>query len=173
MWLKTIESVAEQLCIILKDYDVAYMVAEMYVPMRVDASIKKCRKFHIKLIRNRFGPNLQLLRCGAHHCNSHPLFHSTIVREAGKMNIRRNDIWLSSICNILGLTLRRGACGPTIHRNDLKTETNRIKKEYLFRLDSLALRDRDDERVERIQRENTVRLELYAQLLAQQMMALQ
>ena len=49
MWLKIIKSVSEQLChpLAIKDYDVAYMVAEKYVKMRVEDSIEKERAFYI------------------------------------------------------------------------------------------------------------------------------
>ena len=49
MYTKIIQSVAEQLCQpwAIKDYDVAYMVSEKYVKMRVDDSIEKERAFYI------------------------------------------------------------------------------------------------------------------------------
>ena len=46
MWTKTIQSVAEQLCIILKDYDVSYEVARYYVQRRVEDSTEECRRYH-------------------------------------------------------------------------------------------------------------------------------
>ena len=46
MWTKTIQSVAEQLCTILKDYDVSYEVARYYVQRRVEDSIEECRRYH-------------------------------------------------------------------------------------------------------------------------------
>jgi hypothetical protein len=47
MWLKTINDVANQLCHLIKDYDVAYMVAELYVKMRVHDSTEEAREFHL------------------------------------------------------------------------------------------------------------------------------
>jgi len=47
MWLKTIRDVAEQLCHLIRDYDVAYTVAELYVKMRVHDSIESEREFYI------------------------------------------------------------------------------------------------------------------------------
>ena len=46
MWTKTIQSVAEQLCTIFKDYDVSYEVARYYVQRRVEDSIEECRRYH-------------------------------------------------------------------------------------------------------------------------------
>ena len=46
MWTKTIQSVAEQLCTILKDYDVSYEVAKYYVQKRVEDSVEECRRYH-------------------------------------------------------------------------------------------------------------------------------
>ena len=46
MWTKTIQSVAEQLCTILKDYDVSYEVARYYVQKRVEDSVEECRRYH-------------------------------------------------------------------------------------------------------------------------------
>ena len=146
MWLKTIESVAEQLCIILKDYDVAYMVAEIYVPMRVDASIKECRKFHTKLIRDRFGEGLRFLCSGSHHYNTHLLFHSMIVRKAKEMKIRRNDIWLSSMCAGSWGIPKLGEVDPTKNMmNDLKIDPNYVVENYLFRRDVLEWSEMDYE----------------------------
>ena len=46
MWTKTIQSVAEQLCSILKDYDVSYEVAKYYVQKRVEDSTEESRRYH-------------------------------------------------------------------------------------------------------------------------------
>tara|TARA_Y100001970_G_C14171481_1_gene824451 strand:+ start:768 stop:1286 length:519 start_codon:yes stop_codon:yes gene_type:complete len=46
MWTKTIQSVAEQLCTIFKDYDVSYEVARYYVQRRVEDTIEECRRYH-------------------------------------------------------------------------------------------------------------------------------
>ena len=46
MWTKTIQSVAEQLCTIFKDYDVSYEVARYYVQRRVEDSTEECRRYH-------------------------------------------------------------------------------------------------------------------------------
>ena len=46
MWTKTIQSVAEQLCTIFKDYDVSYEVARYYVQKRVNDSVEECRRYH-------------------------------------------------------------------------------------------------------------------------------
>ena len=46
MWTKTIQSVAEQLCTIFKDYDVSYEVARYYVQRRVEDSVEECRRYH-------------------------------------------------------------------------------------------------------------------------------
>jgi len=138
--------VAEQMCIILKDHDVAYMVAEIYVPMRVDDSIKECRKFHTKLIRDRFGADLRLLRWGSRHSNTHNLFHSMIVCKAKEMKIKRNDIWLSSICSGSWGIYKLGEVDPTINRmNDLKIDPNYVVENYLFRRDILEWSEMDYE----------------------------
>ena len=47
MWLKTIIDVTEQLCHLIKDYDVCLMVAEHYVKMRVHQATKAEREFHM------------------------------------------------------------------------------------------------------------------------------
>ena len=46
MWLKTIRDVAEQLCHLIRDYDVAYTVAELYVKMRVHQATEEARIYH-------------------------------------------------------------------------------------------------------------------------------
>ena len=90
MYTKIIQSVAEQLChpLAIKDYDVACMVANNYVKMRVEDSLKECKKFHIKILRNRFGHGLLALRAGVNHHNSHELFHSMICYISSKRGIR-------------------------------------------------------------------------------------
>ena len=48
MWTKTIQSVADQLChpLGIKDYDVALMVAELYIQKRITDSTEESRKYH-------------------------------------------------------------------------------------------------------------------------------
>jgi hypothetical protein len=47
MWSETIKNVAEQLCHLIRDYDVAYMVAELYVKKRVHQATESEREFHM------------------------------------------------------------------------------------------------------------------------------
>lgn len=56
MWTKTIQSVAEQLCTILKDYDVSYEVARYYVQNRVKDSTEECRRHHFDCLTLRKMP---------------------------------------------------------------------------------------------------------------------
>ena len=56
MWTKTIQSVAEQLCTILKDYDVSYEVAQYYVQKRVEDSTEECRRHHFDYLTLRKMP---------------------------------------------------------------------------------------------------------------------
>jgi len=47
MWQKTIEDIAVQLCsLLIKDYDVALLVAKCYVSLRVNDSINSSREYH-------------------------------------------------------------------------------------------------------------------------------
>lgn len=69
MWTKTIQSVAEQLCLILKDYDVSYKVAELYIQKRVEDSTEECRKYHFDCLTLRQMPKKENKRTIAliHH----------------------------------------------------------------------------------------------------------
>ena len=53
MLTKIIKNVAEQLCqpFFIRDYDVAYKVATIYVQIRIKDSIEKCRKYHIERLK--------------------------------------------------------------------------------------------------------------------------
>ena len=47
MWTKTIKDVADQLCpLLIKDYDVALLVANYYVSLRVEDSVHISRDYH-------------------------------------------------------------------------------------------------------------------------------
>ena len=60
MWTKIIQLVADQLChpLIIRDYDVAYLVAENYVSMRIEDSTEKCRQYHFDRLTIRMMPDL-------------------------------------------------------------------------------------------------------------------
>ena len=56
MWSKTIVSVAEQLTKIIKDYDVSYQVAEIYVKKRIHDSIEESRQYHLDRLSIKMTP---------------------------------------------------------------------------------------------------------------------
>ena len=60
MWTKIIQLVADQLChpLIIRDYDVAYLVAENYVSMRIEDSTEECRQYHFDRLTIRMMPDL-------------------------------------------------------------------------------------------------------------------
>ena len=60
MWTKIIQLVADQLChpLIIRDYDVAYLVAENYVSMRIEDSTEECRQYHFDRSTIRMMPDL-------------------------------------------------------------------------------------------------------------------
>ena len=59
MWTKIIQLVADQLChpLIIRDYDVAYLVAENYVTMRIEDSTEECRQYHFDRLTIRMMPD--------------------------------------------------------------------------------------------------------------------
>jgi len=59
MWTKIIQLVADQLChpLIIRDYDVAYLVAENYVSMRIEDSTEECRHYHFDRLTIRIMPD--------------------------------------------------------------------------------------------------------------------
>ena len=59
MWTKIIQLVADQLChpLIIRDYDVAYKVAENYVTMRIEDSTEECRHYHFDRLTIRMMPD--------------------------------------------------------------------------------------------------------------------
>ena len=59
MWTKIIQLVADQLChpLIIRDYDVAYKVAENYVSMRIEDSTEECRHYHFDRLTIRMMPD--------------------------------------------------------------------------------------------------------------------
>ncbi len=59
MWTKIIQLVADQLChpLIIRDYDVAYLVAENYVSMRIEDSTEECRQYHFDRLTIRMMPD--------------------------------------------------------------------------------------------------------------------
>ena len=59
MWTKIIQLVADQLChpLIIRDYDVAYLVAENYVSMRIEDSTEECRQYHFDRLTIRIMPD--------------------------------------------------------------------------------------------------------------------
>jgi len=85
MWLKTIIDVTEQLCHLIKDYDVCLMVAEHYVKMRVHQATKAEREFHMS--------NLDFH--GHYYRTDHKLFSGQLRYMASKTTIR-SQFWRAS-----------------------------------------------------------------------------
>jgi len=87
-------NVANQLTPLFEDYDVAIIVASHYVKIRAKDSEIKSRKFHTKCLREKFGPELILLRSGlGKHYHSHVLFEIMISYMISKKGIRSNHNW--------------------------------------------------------------------------------
>ena len=57
MWTKTIQSVADQLYYLIKDYDVSYMVAELYVQKRVQQTTEESRRYQFDRLTLRLMPD--------------------------------------------------------------------------------------------------------------------
>ena len=82
MWSKTIKDVAEQLCHLIRDYDVAYMVAEHYVKKRVHRATEDEREFHMS--------NLDVH--GHYYRTDHKLFSGQLRYLTSPITIRHH-LW--------------------------------------------------------------------------------
>ena len=90
MWLKTINDVAEQLYHLIGDYDVAYMVAELYVKKRVHQATEEAREFHVSNYwRVRAPPTI-------YSYNDSKLFRSTLRYLASPQGVRCAQTWIVS-----------------------------------------------------------------------------
>ena len=85
MWLKTINDVAEQLCYLIKDYDVCLMVAKYYVMERVHRATEEAREFHMS--------NLDIH--GHYYRTDHKLFSGQLRYLTSKTTIR-GPYWRAS-----------------------------------------------------------------------------
>ena len=85
MWSKTIKDVAEQLCHLIRDYDVAYMVAELYVKKRVHQATEDEREFHMS--------NLDVH--GHYYRTDHKLFNGQLRYLTSNTTIR-GHYWRAS-----------------------------------------------------------------------------
>jgi hypothetical protein len=58
MWTKTIKDIADQLCpLLIKDYDVATLVAKQYISLRIKDSISESIDYHTQRIKfNKLNP---------------------------------------------------------------------------------------------------------------------